>query len=114
MAKKTSRSQKEKRQYPRVPTSILLDVREPDPDAKKTGGMVVDLSLGGLAFESGSKLAAGTDLFIGMEMPLALFGRIVHAFPNGDKYRYGVRFMKLGLFDERKVKKYISLRLRKG
>lgn len=75
--------------------------------------MVVNLSLGGLAFESKVRFNPGMDIYIALEKPLALMGRIVHAFPNGDGFRYGVRFTSLELFSERKMERYVSLVLKK-
>ncbi len=113
MTRKSDRISKERRRYPRVPTKILLDVRPPFSSSSEMGGVVVNLSLGGLAFESTTRLETGTDIYIAMENPLALVGRIVHAFPNGHLYRYGIRFTSLGVFSQRKLEKYIGLVLRK-
>jgi hypothetical protein len=110
-AKKTVQ---ERREYPRVPTQILLDIRPPVPGVEESvGGVIVNLSLGGLAFESLSRLSPGTDIYVAMEKPLVLTGKVVHVFPNGNTHRYGVRFTNLGLFSERKLEKHVGLVLKK-
>ena len=105
---------RDRREHIRVPTQILLDIRPPVPGIDEIlGGMIVNLSLGGLAFESDNKLAIGTNVCVTMEKPLALTGKIVHVFPNGEKRRYGVRFTHIGLFSPSKLENHVGLVLKK-
>jgi c-di-GMP-binding flagellar brake protein YcgR len=112
-ARKRPRHVRERRQHIRVPTHIMLEIRPPVPGADEVEGVVVNLSLGGLAFESPSKLAPGTDIYVLMEKPLTMTGKVVHAFPNGNQRRYGVRFTSIGLFSERKLENHVGLILKK-
>ncbi len=114
MAAKKSPS--EKRRHERFPVGLALDVVNKGQDVRRCLGVIADLSMGGMAFESGAVLEEGSSLYLRVNIPLELRGEVrrVKAVP-GKGYRYGVRFHRLGFSSPESVKpdKFIAASFKK-
>ena len=87
---------KEKRKHPRFPAGILLDLHAHGHTVGKIQGRIVDLSVGGMAFETVAPLEEGTSLYLKINIPLEIRGEVRHIRESAHRHRYGVRFHKLG------------------
>ncbi|MBN1384831.1 MAG: PilZ domain-containing protein [Elusimicrobia bacterium] len=103
----------EKRRRPRVPTSILIDVNEVGSAVTKHRGHVADLSITGLALDTSFSLDIGASLFLKIDIPIEVKGKIVRAQKKAGTMRYGVRFQELGFFEKQRLKKYITAHFKK-
>ena len=103
---------KERRRYPRISTSILINLLDSENKTPKCQGCIRNLSLGGVALESDTKLTVGTNLLLRINIPIEVLGKIVWIEQYGKSYKYGIKFKKISLFDKLKLKKYIETKLK--
>jgi hypothetical protein len=107
----------EKRKHPRVPVGLSLDIVAKKVPGSHVHGQIVDLSVGGMTFESDAELEEGASLFLKVNIPLYIRGEIRHMRPReAPPYRYGVRFHKIGFGakDESRPEHFIAARFQKG
>lgn len=103
----------EKRKASRRPTSILIDVNEAGSAVIKGRGHIADLSITGLALDTSIPFDIGTPLFLKIDIPLEVKGKIVRLQKKEGTTRYGVKFLSIGFFEKRRLKKYISAHFKK-
>ncbi len=103
---------KEQRKHNRVPATIVTQLHTPDSTLSKGKGCVVDLSLGGMGFESESEFDNNTDIFFTMNLPIEIQGKIVRIDRKGTLKRYGVKFTKLGDVEKLNLDRYITVRFK--
>lgn len=110
-------SVKEKRQHPRFPVGIALELRADGRSTHKCHGSIVDLSLGGMAFRTDADLEEGMSLYLKLNIPLEIRGEVRHmkGFPAVGMRRYGVRFHKIGCVgaDASKPQPFIAAQFRR-
>jgi len=101
----------EKRLHPRVPVGLSLDVHAQGLRVQRVRGKIVDLSVGGMAFETEAELDQGASLYLKVNIPLFIRGEVRYmGGRQGPPYRYGVRFHKIGFGakDEARPERFIS------
>jgi len=86
----------EKRKFPRFPAGILLDIHAHGETVGKIQGRIVNLSVGGMAFETAAPLEEGTTLYLKINVPLEIRGDVRDIRHSSHKYCYGVRFHTIG------------------
>ncbi len=110
-AKAGSKSGSEKRRHPRFNLGISMDMHAKGL-AVSTGvsGTIIDLSVGGMSFETPAELEEGSSIYLKINIPLEIRGQVRHIRKTGAAHRYGVRFHKIGFggVDEKKPEKFIA------
>jgi c-di-GMP-binding flagellar brake protein YcgR len=88
----------EKRQHPRFPVGITMDIHAKGQTISKCRGTITDLSVSGMTFRTSAELEEGSVLFLKINIPLEIRGEIRHirAGSTGGMHRYGVRFHRIG------------------
>ncbi len=71
-------------------------------------GVVVDVSLSGLAVETEGDLTLGEELECHIEMPLQFRVKVMRAVTEGQVKRYGLRFCDQSFFDKLLLKKILK------
>ncbi|MFC1521817.1 PilZ domain-containing protein [Elusimicrobiota bacterium] len=89
---KTKKKTSEKRRCERHPANFTLDLSKSKGPAKGMQASVVDISNGGMAFETSKKIDVGSFMSIGLNAPFRVHGDIAYCRVYGKKYRYGLRF----------------------
>jgi hypothetical protein len=88
---------KEKRRHPRFPVGISMAMFTRGKNVGRCKGEILDLSVGGMAFKTGTELEEGSSLFLKINIPLEIRGEVRHIKAGtGGLHRYGVRFHKIG------------------
>jgi Tfp pilus assembly protein PilZ len=108
----------QKRAHPRVPTHIAAKLRLPD-GSTQPAGEILNISLGGVFIETAEPLGFGTEIDIEFTVPDATIrckGLIVWSTKSapqraGGRTGMGVRLMKIGVSEMRKLEAYIAGRL---
>lgn len=104
--------QQRKRKYERASALVLLDVDSLGEQEKSGRAVIVDISVGGVAFESVTEFSVGEDVILRYIMPghdvYVLGGVIKRVEDRGVVYAYGVEFALMSFFEKRKLKKLIS------
>lgn len=96
MARTTTKPD-EKRKHPRVPSKITLVIHAKGLPVSRVNGKILDLSVGGMAFESDAVLEEGMSLFFKINWPLTIRGEVRSIRDTAARTRrYGVRFHKIG------------------
>jgi hypothetical protein len=93
MAKTASKG--EKRQFPRFRVGVVLDLHTKGTVSKGVAGSIVDLSVGGMSFETPAELEEGASIYLKVNLPLEIRGEVRHIRQVGSTHRYGVRFHKI-------------------
>ena len=105
------------RKHDRKPTLVLLDVSNADAPDDTGRAAVVDISIGGCAFESNFKLSEGDRVIMRFTLPgnklYVMEGEVKRVRFSTGAFVYGIKFMKLGFFGKIKLRKLISI-IRKG
>ena len=97
-----------KRKYDRIPATILAELYPIGSIVSQGRGCVVNLSLGGVAIETETSFAVGTELDLVINLPLQMTGRIVRSEKvEGNFNRYGIEFTKSNLLDRLRIRRYI-------
>ena len=104
---------KERRRVLRVPTSILVDVNETGSSLVKGKGQISDLSIKGVAIDTTANLDLGMPLFLKINIPIEVRGKVVRVQKKDGGSRYGVKFTDIGLFDKIQIRKFISAHFKK-
>ncbi|MEK6544229.1 MAG: PilZ domain-containing protein [Elusimicrobiota bacterium] len=86
---------KERRKFARHQTSLSLTIPGHSSRGIPAKAQVVDISEGGLGFETSQKMELGSSFTLSLDLPLTVQGDIVRAAPQGRKFRYGVRFHRV-------------------
>lgn len=94
---KTKMTKEEKRKHARTPVGIALDVHLSGQAAGKASGRIVDLSDGGMAFQTEAVMEKGMSFFLGGKLPVRIRGEVrsIRDLDLG-QHRYGIRFHKIG------------------
>ena len=109
-------TQKEKRKHPRFPVGISMSLFTNGRNVGRCKGQILDLSTGGMAFETDTELEEGSSLFLKINIPLEIRGEVRHIKAGlGGLQRYGVRFHKIGFksADGAKPASFIAARFQK-
>lgn len=108
----TSTLSDSRRRFIRHTADVPLEVRAVDEGAGETH-RGVNVSFGGLAFESEGPLAYGTTLEVRIDQvkpPFEAHARVVHCEPEGDHFCIGVQFLDAGdAFRARMVEQVCSI-----
>ncbi len=116
-AGKKAKTAAEKRRHVRFPVGLSLGVVTKGAGVRRCLGVIADLSTGGMAFESDAVLEEGSSLYLRVNIPLEIRGEVRRVKPAGTagRYRYGVRFHRLGLSspESAKPEKFIAASFRK-
>ncbi|MEW6555856.1 MAG: PilZ domain-containing protein [Elusimicrobiota bacterium] len=104
----------ELRKHERISVSVLIDVYELGSVIAKGRGHVSDISIGGLSLDTHVALDIGTMLFLKIgDFPIEIKGKVIRIQQGVGVNRYGVKFIDLGFFDKRKLKKHIEAYFKK-
>lgn len=107
----------EKRQHPRFPIGITMDILAKGQTIGKCRGTIADLSVGGMAFRSNAELEEGMCLYLKLNIPLEIRGEIrsIKGGSTGGMHRYGVRFHKIGYQEPEidKPEKFVAAKFQK-
>jgi len=102
----------EKRRHERFPMGLSLGVVTKGEGVRRCLGVIADLSMGGMAFESDAVLEEGSSLYLRVNIPLELRGEVRRVKPGARAgvHRYGVRFHRMGFSspDSAKPQKFIA------
>ena len=101
-----------RRRFIRHTADVPLEVRTVR-ESRRASRRGVNVSFGGLAFESDDPLAHGTTLEVRIDQvkpPFEAHARVVHCEPEGDHYCIGVQFLDAGdAFRARMVEQVCSI-----
>lgn len=116
MKTKKTKSGSEKRRFPRFPLGITMDMHAKGGVSKGVHGTLIDLSVGGLSFETPAELEEGSSIYLKISIPLEVRGEVRHIERVGMNHRYGVRFHKIGFggVDEKRPEKFIAAKIDKA
>ncbi len=103
----------ERRKSLRIPTSITVDVKEAGSSVVKGRGQISDLGIKGVAIDTAAVLDIGTPLFLKINVPIEVKGKVVRVGKKDHSIRYGVKFTDIGIFDKIQLKKFISAHFKK-
>jgi hypothetical protein len=107
----------EKRQHPRFRVGVVLEMHTKGGVTKGVAGSIVDLSVGGMSFETPAELEEGSSIYLKVNLPLEIRGQVRHIRQVGSTHRYGVRFHKLdfggGKDESPRPEKFIAARFHK-
>jgi len=93
---KKSKKGGEKRLHPRFRVGMVLDLHTKGHSVSKgLRGAIVDLSVGGMSFETPAELEEGASIYLKVNIPLEIRGEVRHIRRTGVSHRYGVRFHKI-------------------
>lgn len=96
MPRVRERAEKEKRRHPRFPMGMVLDLHaKGSPVSRGLVGTIVDMSVGGMLFETTAQLEEGATLYLKVNIPLEIRGEVRHMRKLGERHRYGVHFHKI-------------------
>lgn len=99
---------KEIRKHSRHPTAFLMTIRSTDLGPGMQGrAYSVDLSETGAGFESEAKLEKDRRVFMELQIPLEVIGRVAHVETRGVRFRYGIKFDSLGWLDRWFLRRYL-------
>ena len=113
-ASKNGKKGSEKRRFPRFPLGITMDLHARGLAVSKgVSGTIIDLSVGGMSFETPAELEEGSSIYLKINIPLEIRGQVRHIRKVGLTHRYGVRFHKIGFggVDEKRPEKFIAAKL---
>ena len=105
--KKETRMKRERRRQRRYESNMFAafsSVGYGDPMGR---GVVTDVSLGGFGVETESTLPLGGEVYCNVEIPFQVKIRVVSQQTAGQRRRYGVQFMEMGLLDRMLLKRAI-------
>lgn len=96
--KRMTTAKGEKRRHPRIPVGMSLEIHLKGHPVSRAQGRILDLSDGGMAFESDAVMEEGMSFFLRAKLPLLIRGEVrsIRQAPAG-RNRYGIRFHKIGL-----------------
>ncbi|MBI4371575.1 MAG: PilZ domain-containing protein [Elusimicrobia bacterium] len=96
MATRTDASM-ENRRHPRFPVGAAFDVRLEGAPPSRCRALIVDLSMGGMTFQSDASLEEGMTLHLRLGPEFVIRGEVRNASgPLGGQRRYGIQFHKIG------------------
>jgi len=102
---------KRRRKYERASTLVLLDVDAIGNQYKSGRAVVVDISVGGVAFESIAEFSLGVEVILRYIMPgenvYVLAGVVKRVEDKDGVFVYGVEFKYMNYWGRRKLKKLI-------
>ncbi|MFA5140168.1 MAG: PilZ domain-containing protein [Elusimicrobiota bacterium] len=108
----------EKRQHPRFPVGITMDIHAKGQTVSKCRGTITDLSVSGMTFRTSAELEEGSVLFLKINIPLEIRGEIRHirAGSTGGMHRYGVRFHRIGfeVIGQERPESFVTAKFHKG
>lgn len=90
---------------------MMLDVYKNGKLENSWRGCGLNLSLKGIAIETEGEFEKNDDILIKISIPIDVQGKIVWVKKEGQLYKYGIKFSKIGFFEKMQVKKYIKARL---
>lgn len=102
----------ERRKYPRIPEEMVFAIQGgpllPDQVAQ---GAIVDISEGGVAFESEAEIPVGQVIAFELRLPIHVQAKILHSERRGERHRYGMEFEKVEWLDRETLRRYIKRKL---
>ncbi|MBI4050905.1 MAG: PilZ domain-containing protein [Elusimicrobia bacterium] len=100
---------KDNRKHRRIPYTLVFDVYgAADAPQSRGKAALVDLSEVGAGVETEVPLKKGETIFFKLTVPLDVEARVVYIKENGKRYRYGIRFSKISLFDRWRIRRLIQ------
>ncbi len=99
---------KEKRKQPRLEANLFAELSGRPSGDPLGRGVVVDVSLSGLAIETEADFSVDDMVTCHIEVPLKLEARIVRRISNGQVKKYGLRFENQSIFDRFMFKKILK------
>jgi hypothetical protein len=113
-----SKTAADKRQHPRFPVGITMDIFAKGHTVGKCRGTIADLSVGGMSFKTNAELEPGMCLYLKLNIPLEIRGEVTNtkSSASGGMHRYGVRFHKIGYNnpEEHKPDNFIAAKFQKA
>lgn len=112
----------EKRKYPRIRIGIPLKIFDTYSKEYKTEGYTLNISLGGMAFESEYEFKPGEHIFLSFILPtgskISSIGEVVWGTKGSIIYNnvsgvftYGIKFLRIGFFAKLSLKRFITRNL---
>jgi len=90
-----SKESKDKRRFARQSTNFSLEISDPAKPGRKVTALITDMSDGGMALETSSKMEIGSTLRLAI--PAIIRGGVIRCEERGSKFRYGIQFHQVGL-----------------
>ena len=101
-----------KRKYKRIRTLVLFNVNQPDITNRESRAALVDVSLGGVAFETQAEFYVGNNVILRIILPdkkiFVLECIIRRVQRRTGTFLYGSEFVYSGASDRKKLEKIIS------
>ncbi|MBI4056599.1 MAG: PilZ domain-containing protein [Elusimicrobia bacterium] len=105
---KPAMEKKDTRRHPRIPYTIVFDLYANRESLHSRGkACIVNLSEKGAGLESEVPLQKGQPVFFRLNVPVDVEAEVVHSKVDGKRYRYGIRFKKINLFDRWRIRRFI-------
>ena len=98
----------ERRRQKRFNANLFADLETLESGAGLGRGVVVDVSLSGLAVETETDLPEGTEVGCYVEVPFFLKARVMRRIADGQMKRYGLRFVGQGIVDKLLLRKLLK------
>ncbi len=105
----------QRRKYPRIPVTILVDLFTPDSSVKKARACIVNISLGGMAIETEAKLELNSEILTRINLLsneqhtiLNVFAIVVREQNLGNLYHYGLKYTRMNFFEKFKLRNFIK------
>jgi hypothetical protein len=90
----------ERRRHPRFPISVVFEILDGKPSLKGQGrGAVLNISLGGVLFESEAFLEKGQHVYFELPIPVKVWAEVLRVRREGVRTQYAVKFTKVRLVD---------------
>ncbi len=96
----------ERRRAIRVPLNTILDIyKEGEPQQEAYRGCGINISLKGVAIETTCKFEKKDNVVLKINLPIEIKGKVAWVKQDGQLYRCGIAFSKIGLIDKIEVSK---------
>ncbi|OVE76115.1 hypothetical protein BVX98_06450 [bacterium F11] len=99
---------RERRKTDRLESKFFLEIFKLPSKEKKGRGVVVDVSLTGMAIETEADLKPGDTLECHIEAPVRIKTKVVRHLIPGQVKTYGLKMVNLSLLDKLVIKKILK------
>jgi len=96
---------KERRRQQRFGANMFADFTSVGYSDPLGRGVVMDVSVGGLAVETEAELPLGGEVYCHIEIPFQVRVRVVSQHTSGQRRRFGLQFLDMGILDRLLLKR---------
>lgn len=102
------KSGSERRKKERYDAQLFLELTNPVHQTSLGRGVVIDVSLTGMAVDSEADLDSDQEVDCHIEVPVKVRAKVVHRLIKGQIKRYGLRFVGQGFLDKIVLKRMLK------